>query len=58
MLDSEVVLLTKILSKKGATIDAWYSGKIHDFGGNVQAPTRPMGSRSGSRRSSRAWYTT
>ena len=33
----------KTLSKKGKTIDAWYSGKTHDFGGNIQALTRPDG---------------
>jgi DDE superfamily endonuclease len=30
-------------SEKGAEIDAWYSGKHHDFGGNVQAVMRPDG---------------
>jgi hypothetical protein len=30
-------------SVKGATIDAWYSGKHRDFGGNVQAVMRPDG---------------
>lgn len=30
-------------SAKGATIDAWYSGKHRDFGGNVQAVMRPDG---------------
>ncbi|MDM4718856.1 transposase family protein [Micromonospora sp. WMMA1363] len=29
------------LSVKGDTIDAWYSGKHRDFGGNVQAVMRP-----------------
>jgi hypothetical protein len=33
---------TKI-SKKGYVIDAWYSGKTHDFGGNIQAVMRPFG---------------
>jgi quercetin dioxygenase-like cupin family protein len=30
-------------SKKGKTIDAWYSGKTHGFGGNIQAVMRPDG---------------
>jgi hypothetical protein len=30
-------------SVKGETIDAWYSGKAHRHGGNVQAVTRPDG---------------
>src|SRR4051794_32470058 len=30
-------------SEKGATIDAWYSGKHREFGGNVQAVMRPDG---------------
>lgn len=33
----------KTVSKKGKTIDAYYSGKTHDFGGNVQALMRPDG---------------
>jgi hypothetical protein len=33
----------KTISKKGETIDAWYSGKTHDFGGNIQAVMRPDG---------------
>jgi hypothetical protein len=33
----------KTTSKKGKTIDAWYSGKTHDFGGNIQAVMRPDG---------------
>src|SRR5260370_12034584 len=31
----------KTTSAKGKTIDLWYSGKIHDFGGNVQALFAP-----------------
>lgn len=31
------------VSVKGDTIDAWYSGKHRDFGGNVQAIMRPDG---------------
>lgn len=30
-------------SVKGDTIDAWYSGKHHDFGANIQALMRPDG---------------
>ncbi|MER7009556.1 transposase family protein, partial [Dactylosporangium sp. NPDC000555] len=30
-------------SVKGATIDAWYSGKHRDFGANIQAVMRPDG---------------
>ncbi len=47
ILDGKVIdtdrLGVKTLSKKGKTIDAWYSGKTHDFGGNIQALTRPDG---------------
>ena len=32
-----------VTSTKGRTIDAWYSGKTRDFGGNIQALTRPDG---------------
>jgi hypothetical protein len=31
------------ISVKGQVIDAWYSGKAHHHGGNVQAVTRPDG---------------
>lgn len=34
---------TKTTSVKGEQIDAWYSGKTHDFGGNVQALFAPDG---------------
>jgi DDE superfamily endonuclease len=34
---------TKTTSVKGEQIDAWYSGKTHDFGGNVQALFEPGG---------------
>ena len=27
----------KTTSRKGKTIDLWYAGKTHDFGGNIQA---------------------
>lgn len=47
ILDGKVVdtdrLRVKTTSKKGKTIDAWYSGKTRDFGGNVQALMRPGG---------------
>ena len=33
----------KTVSKKGKDIDAWYSGKTHDFGGNIQGLMRPDG---------------
>ncbi len=33
----------KTLGKKGKSIDAWYSGKTGDFGGNIQALIRPDG---------------
>jgi hypothetical protein len=33
----------KTVSKKGKTIDIWYAGKTHDFGGNIQAVMRPDG---------------
>jgi hypothetical protein len=31
------------ISRKGNVIDVWYSGKRHDFGGNIQAVMRPDG---------------
>jgi hypothetical protein len=34
---------TKTTSRKGQEIDVWYSGKKHDFGGNIQALMRPDG---------------
>lgn len=34
---------SKIVSVKGQSIDEWYSGKAHDFGGNVQALCEPGG---------------
>jgi hypothetical protein len=47
ILDGKVVnsdrCAQKTVSKKGETIDAWYSGKTHDFGGNIQAVMRPDG---------------
>lgn len=47
VLDGKVVdtdrLRVKTLSKKGKTIDAWYSGKTRGFGGNIQALMRPDG---------------
>ncbi len=39
ILDGKVIttdqLRVKTTSKKGKTIDAWYSGKTHGFGGNI-----------------------
>lgn len=42
VVDTDRVAGTRI-STKGATIDAWYSGKTRDFGANIQALTRPDG---------------
>jgi hypothetical protein len=33
----------KTISRKGNVIDVWYSGKRHDFGGNIQSVMRPDG---------------
>ena len=33
----------KTTSKKGKTIDRWYSGKAHRFGGNIQGLFNPAG---------------
>lgn len=47
ILDGKVVdtdrLRIKTTSKKGTTIDAWYSGKTRYFGGNIQALMGPGG---------------
>ncbi|MGH4016081.1 MAG: transposase family protein [Pseudonocardiaceae bacterium] len=47
VLDGKVVdtdrLRVKKVSTKGTTIDAWYSGKTHDLGGNIHALFRPDG---------------
>ncbi len=47
ILDGKVVdtdrLHVKTTCKKGKTIDAWYSGKTRDFGGNIQALMRHGG---------------
>ena len=47
ILDGKIVatdrLRVKTASTKGTTIDAWYSGKTRDFGGNIQAVMRPGG---------------
>ena len=47
ILDGKVVTADrcreKTLSRKGRVIDAWYSGKTHDFGGNIQALFYPGG---------------
>jgi hypothetical protein len=37
----------KTASRKGKTIDLWYSGKTHDFGGNIQALFYPSGAAVG-----------
>ena len=33
----------KTTSRKGESIDVWYAGKTHDFGGNIQALFYPSG---------------
>lgn len=38
----------KTTSRKGETIDLWYAGKTHDFGGNIQALFTRPGCRCGS----------
>ena len=47
ILDGKVVAsdrcAQKTISVKGKTIDAWFSGKTRDFGGNIQALMRPDG---------------
>jgi hypothetical protein len=47
ILDGKVVACDRAtgtkISKKGREIDAWYSGKTHGFGGNVQALMDPNG---------------
>lgn len=47
ILDGKIVdtdrLHVKTISRKGRPIDVWYSGKRHDFGGNIQAVMRPDG---------------
>lgn len=47
ILDGKIVdtdrLHVKTVSKKGKEIDRWYSGKTHDFGGNIQAIMSPRG---------------
>lgn len=47
VLDGKVVgsdrLSEKTTSRKGTTVDAWYSGKARGFGGNLQAVMRPDG---------------
>jgi hypothetical protein len=47
ILDGKIVdtdrLRVKTRSRKGEQIDLWYSGKRHDFGGNIQAVMRPDG---------------
>jgi DDE superfamily endonuclease len=47
ILDGKIVdtdrLHIKTISRKGKTIDLWYAGKTHDFGGNIQAIISPKG---------------
>jgi DDE superfamily endonuclease/Helix-turn-helix of DDE superfamily endonuclease len=47
ILDGKIIdtdrLAVKTTSRKGQQIDLWYSGKRHDFGGNIQAVMRPDG---------------
>ena len=47
VLDGKVVDTDRVagttVSTKGLSIDAWYSGKTRDFGGNIQALARPDG---------------
>lgn len=47
VLDGKVVECDRVretkLSRKGREIDAWYSGKTHDFGGLIQALMDPRG---------------
>jgi len=47
ILDGKVIesdrLTESVISRKGHEIDAWYSGKTHRFGGNVQALMDPRG---------------
>lgn len=47
ILDGKVVdsdrCADKTLNTHGEIIDAWYAGKTHDFGGNIQAVMRPDG---------------
>ena len=42
VVDSDRVRETKV-SRKGREIDAWYSGRTHDFGGLIQALMAPGG---------------
>jgi len=48
ILDGKIVAtdrsrVAKTISRKGHQIDAWFSGKTHHFGGNIQAVMRPDG---------------
>lgn len=47
VLDGKLVATDRLsstkTSTKGTFIDAWYSGKAHGFGGNIQAVMRPDG---------------
>ena len=51
-------LSEQVTSVKGKEIDAWYSGKHHRPGGNVQAVMRPDGLPCGPPRPSPAMFTT
>lgn len=45
ILDQKIVetgrIHIKTMSRKGKEIDRWYSGKTHDFDGNIQAVISP-----------------
>ncbi|HZM75403.1 MAG TPA: transposase family protein [Candidatus Limnocylindrales bacterium] len=47
ILDGKIVDTDRVAAtttgRKGELIDLWYSGKRHDFGGNLQAVIRPDG---------------
>lgn len=47
ILDGKLVAIDRLeekkISVKGKEIDAWYSGKSHDFRGNIQALIHPSG---------------
>ena len=43
IVDTDRSRVAKTISRKGHQIDAWFSGKTGDFGGNIQAVMRPDG---------------
>jgi hypothetical protein len=47
ILDGKIIDTARVagttISREGQTIDRWYSGKTHSFGGNIQAVMRPDG---------------